>query len=34
MVRAGDTRISLLEVRVRETQSELRRVFNTLIGGG
>jgi glutamate-ammonia-ligase adenylyltransferase len=34
MARAGDTPdFSALEARVRETQNEVRRVFNTLIGG-
>src|SRR5439155_17828172 len=35
MARAGDTPdFSTLEARVRETQSEVRRVFAALIGGG
>lgn len=35
MARAGDTPdFSALEARLRETQSEVRRVFNTIVGGG
>ena len=35
MARAGDAPdFSALEARVRETQGEVRRVFNALIGGG
>lgn len=35
MARAGDTPdFSTLEARVRETQSEVRRVFLALMGGG
>jgi glutamate-ammonia-ligase adenylyltransferase len=35
MARAGDTPdFSALEARLRETQSEVRRVFNAIVGGG
>jgi glutamate-ammonia-ligase adenylyltransferase len=35
MARAGDTPdFSALEARLRETQAEVRRVFNALVGGG
>ncbi|MBP2427849.1 bifunctional [glutamine synthetase] adenylyltransferase/[glutamine synthetase]-adenylyl-L-tyrosine phosphorylase [Bradyrhizobium elkanii] len=35
MARAGDTPdFSALEARLREIQSEVRRVFNTIVGGG
>jgi glutamate-ammonia-ligase adenylyltransferase len=35
MARAGDTpNFSALEARLRETQSEVRRVFNAIVGGG
>jgi [glutamine synthetase] adenylyltransferase / [glutamine synthetase]-adenylyl-L-tyrosine phosphorylase len=35
MARAGDTPdFSTLEARVRETQGEVRRVFQSLVGGG
>ena len=35
MARAGDTPdFSTLEARVRETQGEVRRVFEALVGGG
>ena len=35
MARAGDAPdFSALEARLRETQSEVRRVFNAIVGGG
>jgi glutamate-ammonia-ligase adenylyltransferase len=35
MARAGDTPdFSTLEARLRETEAEVRRVFQVLVGGG